>query len=403
MNYSMRTIGVGLGFTALIIMYLDRSALSYAITLIETTFHLSNADFGLISSAFGFGYIVMIVMGGVLTDRYGARRIWPLFAVAWSVACILLGTATGFWTLFIFRLLLGAAEAPGFPCYMRVLVDWFPPQQRARAFGVASSAVAFASVVGAPLTTRLIVGLNWRITFFILGMLGIIWAGVWYALYRDHPKPSVSRTEVTTNQPSQTTWKFLLFNPSLISNNAAFFVFAYVQFFALTWLPGYLQQLYGLQLKQVGLFLIAPWLTAGVFLILGGILSDKLLEKTQSLRIARSYVILTCQLLSALCFIIVIWKHSLVLSLIFMSLGIGFNNMPGAVLGTVNADLTEDRASTSNGIMNFAFGIASVVSPLITGFLSTWTGSFNSAIFLMIFLFFMSILGLLLFHHPDKR
>ncbi|MBS0352000.1 MAG: MFS transporter [Proteobacteria bacterium] len=394
MDRTMRFIGIGLGFIALIIMYLDRTALSYAIQPLETTFHLNNADFGLISSAFGFGFIIMIIIGGVLADHHGARKIWSLFAIMWSVACILLGSAIGFYSLFIYRLLLGAAEAPGFPCYMRVIVDWFPQRQRTRAFALASSAVAFSSVVGAPLTTHLIVRFNWRITFYILGALGIIWALVWYTFYRDNLKKALP--------PKKITWKFLLFTPTLLANQTAFFVFSYVQFFALVWLPGYLLQIYHLPLTQVGLFLIVPWLTAGVFLILGGILSDILLTKTQSLRISRSYLILVCQLLSGICFIIVLIKPSLTSALIFMSLGLGFNNMPTSSMGIINADLAEARASSSLGVMNFAFGVASIISPVITGFMSTWTGNFNSAIFLMVILIFISILTVFFFHKPKS-
>ncbi len=396
----MPWIGLGLGFIALVIMYLDRSALSYAIKPIEADFGFSHADFGLISSAFGFGYIISIIGGGVLADRYGVRLVWTLFACTWSIACILLGFATGFWGFVIFRMLLGLAEAPSFPAFTRMIVDWFPVAQRGRAFALGSSAVAFSSVIGAPITSYLIIYFGWRLAFIALGALGIIWAIIWYCCYRDAPRLPVQKTQSARITP--TTWKFLLSNPSLLTNYGAFFVFAYVQFFALVWLPGYLQQIYHLSLQKTAWFLIVPWITAGIFLLLGGFLSDWLLRKTQRLRVARSHVIWTCQLLSGLCFLGVIHFHSVLSAIVLLSLGLGFNNMPAASLGLVNADLAEDRAATSIGIMNFAFGVAAIISPILTGFFATWTGNFNVAIFLMTGLIAVSVLGIICWHHPDR-
>src|SRR4029078_791954 len=101
----------------------------------------------------------------------------------------------------------------------------------------------------------------------------------------------------------KTTWRYMLLNPALMSNNYAFFAFGYLLFFAMTWLPGYLESTYGLSLKQVGIFLIAPWLTAAVLLAIARVLSDYLWKKTGSIRKARSHMIWICQLLSGLCFL----------------------------------------------------------------------------------------------------
>jgi ACS family hexuronate transporter-like MFS transporter len=409
---------VGFGFIAIIITYLDRTALSYAITPLELTFGLSNADFGVIAAAFGIGYMVMTVGGGVLVDRYGSRKMWSLSAVLWSSACALLGLASGFWWLFAFRLILGLAEGPSFPAFSRVTADWLPVSERARAIAIGLAAVPFASVIGAPLSSHLVAWLGWRLMFFILGALGILWAVAWVIIFRDRPQQSkhvcsqelnhiqIELDPIELNrpvvQPQKTTWRFMLFNKALLVNNYAFFSFGYLLFFAITWLPGYLEQSYHVKVKAVGWFLVLPWLLASVLLVAGGFLSDWLWHKKRSIRIARSHIIWVCQLISALCFIPVVFTHSLTVALLGISFGVGIGMMPNAAFYAINADLARDRVATSLGIMDCAFALAGILAPLITGFLSTLTGNFTAAFSLLIVLSLTSALAIILFQHPDE-
>lgn len=413
MKQSFRWVIMGLAFLATIINYLDRSALAYAITPIEETFGLTNADFGMMAAAFGIGYLVMTVGGGILVDRYGARKIWSIFAIFWSLACAGIGFAAGFASLFFMRLLLGVTEGPSFPAMTRVAADWLPMKERGRAFAVGLAAVPFASVIGAPFISHLIIFAGWRVMFVVLGVFGLIWAVIWHAVFRDKPGAckQVSREElrhITSDQPNatsqrKTTWRFMLGNKALLINNYAFFAFGYLLFFAITWLPGYLEQTYGLQVKEVGWFLVMPWLTATVLILFGGITSDWLWHRTKSIRISRSHLIWVGQVLSALCFIPVLFSDSLTVAIWGISLGVGFGLMPNAAFYAINADLAFDRAATSLGIMDAAFALAGILAPLLTGWLASATGNFSAAILLMIVLTLSSALMIVLFQYPDKE
>lgn len=416
---NFRWFVIGLAFLAAMINYLDRAALSYAITPLQLTFNLNNADFGVIAAGFGVGYIITTFVGGILVDKYGAKKIWGLAAISWSIACAFLGAATGFISLFIFRVLLGIFEGPTFPAFNRTIADWLPMQQRAKALASGLVAVPLASVIGAPLISYLIIYVGWRMMFFVLGSLGIIWAILWFKYYHDKPEhsPFVSVNELAIIQQDKhchspnhvpglseikTSWKFILLNPCLMINNYAFFVYGYLLFFSLTWLPGYLEQAYGVKLKEIAVFLIAPWLLSAIFLLLGGFLSDWLWQKTQSLRVARSHIIWICQLLSGLCFIPVIVFHSLTIAIIFVSLAIAFGLMPNAIFNALNSDLAKDRAATSLGVMNCSLAVAGVLSPLFTGYLAHLTGNFNAAFILLIGFTLTSALGIIIFQYPDK-
>ncbi len=411
---------IGLAFIGTIINYLDRGALSYAIGPIQTSFDLNNADFGFIASGFGVGYMIMTLVGGVLVDRFGAHKIWTLAGVMWSIVSVLFGAASGLWLFFTLRLLLGVAEGPAFPAFTRVVTDWLPTSQRARALAAGLAAVPFASVIGAPLISSLIIIFGWRIMFFVLGCAGITWALAWFRFFTDSPTINVhlSHDEFMELQheaeiekslssqhsaPQKTSWKFMLFNPSLMVNNYAFFSFGYLLFFAMTWLPGYFEQVYNLKLHKIAIFLILPWLLGTILIVIGGILSDWIWKKTGSIRLSRSHLIWICQVLSALCFIPVIMFHSLTVAIIFISLAVGIGLMPNAAFYAINADLARDRAATSLGIMDCGFALAGILAPAITGVLSHLLGSFTAAISLMVILSLSSALCIFIWQKPDRK
>ena len=412
MKKHFRWVIVALIFIVTMINYLDRSALSFAIEPLQKTFQLTDTDFGWLGSAFGLGYLFMTIVGGVLVDRYGARKIWALFAILWSISCACIGLASGFVSLFIFRILLGFTEGPAFEALIRVITDWLHIKERARAAGLALAALPFASVVGAPFLAQLISTVGWRWMFFVLGSLGIVWAVIWYALFRDKPEqsPFISSEELTYLQtspkpsPQKTTIRLrsLLLNPSLMINNYAFFASSYILFFAITWLPGYLQKTYLMPIKSVGWFLVTPWLTATVFLILGGIISDYLWNRTGSIRVARAHLIWVSQLLSAISFLPILFSHSIFVAAISISLGVGFALMSNSAFYSINADLAHDRAATSLGIMNCSYALSGILAPVLTGWLVTRTGNFSVGIVLMVGLTLSSALLIVLFQHPDK-
>lgn len=422
-NY--RWIIIALAFLITMVNYMDRTALSYAIGPIKAEFDITNSQFGNVASAFAVGYMIMTTGGGMMVDRWGAHRVWAGAALLWSMVTALLGLAANFPVLFAFRAFLGLAEGPHFPALTRVVADWLPANERARATAIGLAAVPFASVVGAPLITNLIATFGWKLMFAILGSLGILWAFVWYALYRDYPEnskfvgdeelmhirgsatPDRSKTNAEIRSHEQThgttTWRFMLLNPSLMANNYAFFAFGYTLFFATNWLPGFFEQQFSLKLKEIGIFLIAPWLTAAILLALAGFLSDWLWQKTGSMRVARSHMIWICQLLSGICFVPVMFLgHDLNASLLMISLGVGFGLMPNACFYALNCDLAKDRAATSLGIMDSFFALAGILAPSLTGWLTDRTGNFNIAFAVLIFFTLTAVAAVLIFQKPDR-
>lgn len=402
-------------FFITLVNFVDRSAVSFVIGPLKQEFHFTDTEFGIILSAFGVGYILLTVLGGWLVDLLGARLVWPLAALGWSLCVGLLGFAAGFWGFVGLRLLLGVAEGPHFPAMTRSISNWLSPSERARALSLGLVAIPLSSVVGAPITSYLVEDFGWRAMFFIISSAGILWAIAWYWLFRDRPEDSphvnkaereyISLPQSDRNAPKKAPmdWRFILTNPVLIANNIAYFAFGYMLFFATLWLPGYFLSQHGLNLKAVGWYLTIPWLVGALFLKAGGVLSDYLHKKTGRNRLARSHLIWVCQLLAAICFVLLSYTNSLGLSLLFLSLGLGFGLMPQPAFFSVNIDVAKERAGSAQGITSGCLAVAGIIAPVMTGWLIDLTGNFQGAFLLLAGLSGIAVITVILFHHPDRE
>jgi ACS family hexuronate transporter-like MFS transporter len=337
------------------------------------------------------------------------------------------------------RSVLGLAEGPHFPALARVVADWLPVNERARATAISLAAVPLASVIGAPLISQLIIHCGWRAMFMILGSLGIVWAVVWIWFFRDLPQQShntspeevryihgyeLSESDLSASEANKavtpeemkegantrfpieahkqkTTWKYLLAHPPLLANYYSFFCFGYLLYFSVNWLPGFLQKTYGISLDEVGKLCMIPWALSAVLLWIGGIISDHIWNSTGSIRKSRGHMIWICQLLSALCFVPLLFSPSLTTSMIMISLGLGIGLMPNAAFYVLNCDLAKDRAGTCQGLMVMFSSGASMSAPILTGWLVNRSGNFNSAFEVLIFSSLTSALVVFLFQKPD--
>ncbi|MBS0629515.1 MAG: MFS transporter [Verrucomicrobia bacterium] len=402
-------------FFITLINFIDRSAISFVIAPLKSEFQFTDTQFGMILSAFGLGYMLLTAIGGWLVDKYGPRAMWPIAAITWSLCVGSLGLAVGFWSFIGIRFLLGLTEGPHFPAMSRSISKWLPPKERARALSLGLVAIPLSSVIGAPITSYLVADFGWRIMFFLISSVGILWGFVWYFLFRDDPKDSrrVSEnelayinTEATNVQKvpnAHINWKFILSHPALIANNIAYFAFGYMLFFATLWLPGYFLSKYGLNLKSVGWYLTIPWLTGALFLKIGGIISDKVYQKTGKSRLARGHLIWVTQLLAAIFFICLSFTSTLGYSILFLSLGIGFGMMPQSAFFSINIDVAKEKAGSAQGITSSCLSLAGIIAPLATGWLVDLTGSFNTAFLLLAGMTLVAVVVVILFLHPDRE
>ncbi|MFG1374178.1 MFS transporter [Xanthobacter oligotrophicus] len=404
-------------FAVTVVNYIDRAAISYAIPLMEQELGLSKGDAGIILGAFGLGYAVTTLLGGFAVDRYGARVVLTIAALLWSFSIGLTGAATGFLTLYLARTLLGVSEGPNFPALAGAVSHWLPPQEQATALGYALVSVPLALAIGGPIVTQLLSVMDWRWAFGVLFAVSIAWVPLWFLLFRDDPAQSrhVNAAELehiragregtahhaAREWPAAAEIRALLTNRTLLVNYWAFFVFGYFLFFFMTWLPSYLHQAYGLNLAQVGVFTVLPWLAAAVALWALGRWSDHLLKVTGRLRVARSYLIAGTQFVAALAVVPVALSDNLAVAIAGITVAVAASMGANAAYYAVNVDVAPKRAATALGIMDFGFALSGFAAPVITGWVLGLRGSFADGFLLMTGLALSSVVLVLAFHHPD--
>jgi len=185
-------------FIGLVINYLDRANLALAIPFIGTDLHLNVVEKGLIFSAFGWAYVLMQLPGGFVIDRLGPRLTYALSLGTWSIITALQGLVNSAGLLIGLRFGLGLAEAPAFPVNSRAVAAWFPNKERASAVGIYMSGVYVGLAFLTPVLALILANFGWQTMFVISGLVGVIYALIWYWRYRD-PKNSRSVNEAELN------------------------------------------------------------------------------------------------------------------------------------------------------------------------------------------------------------
>src|SRR5579863_1810093 len=164
---------------------------------------------------------------------------------------------------------------------------WFPASERARAQGI----VWMASRVGGALAPLLVVPIEmrygWRASFWCFGALGLVWAVVWYAWFRDNPaeKPEVTPEELIEIGDSQVRhhsrlpWKIALRSANFWVILLMYHTYCWGANFYISWLHTYLQRGWGFTEREMGFFSTFPFIVGAVANGLGGSLSDALVRR----------------------------------------------------------------------------------------------------------------------------
>jgi MFS transporter, ACS family, hexuronate transporter len=278
---------------AIAISYLDRQTLPVAVTAIARDIPLSNQRFSALQSAFLLSYALMYLGGGKLVDALGTRIGFAVIMTFWSLANASHALATSFAMLMASRFLLGMGEGGGFPAATRAVAEWFTPKERATAMGIINAGTALGAVVAPPLIAVVLSYSGWRWIFAVTGGLGLLWTWWWISSYfppENHPGSS-GLEEFASTSPSRSTpaipWFDLLRVRASWGLICAKFLSDAAWYFYLFWLPKYLYDARGFDVKAVGTFAWIPYASAGVGCLLGGWFSSYLVRREFSLNVAR--------------------------------------------------------------------------------------------------------------------
>ncbi len=385
-----RCIMLGLVFVGTVINYLDRTNVAVVGPLLKSEFGLSALQLGLVFSAFGYSYALANLPAGYIIDRCGTRLTYCVALSVWSLLSALQGLAPSFASMVAMRLGVGAAEAPAFPVNNRVVTVWFPRQER----GFATSSYVMAQYVGLAFLTPLLFWLaqafGWRVFFAITGGLGLAWALVWFAAYRDATQSrrlnSSERARImaggglASDPVVQSTFQWrhvrlLLRHRKIWGVFLGKFSLNCVSYFYLTWFPTYLVTGRHMTMLKAGVFSSLPFMAATVGVLVGGVWSDWLLRRGASLELARKLPAVSGASLVTITVLAAFTSSDMLALMIF---AVAFLAQGVSSMGwTMLSDLAPAGfIGTTGGIANFAGNLSAIVMPTAVGIIVAATESF---------------------------
>lgn len=391
------------------ITYLDRVNVSTAAAGFAKDFNLSNTQIGLVFSAFAYPYLVFQIIGGWISDRYGARRTLIVCGTVWAAATALTGTATGLMSLLGARLVLGFGEGATLPAATTAMSRWVPHDRKGYAQGITHAAARVGNAVAPAAIVYVMTSHGWRASFYVCAVVSFVWVVIWALTFTEYPAhhARISAAELRTlPQPSMSQevsrppWLPLFKRIAPVT--VVYFCYGWNLWLFLSWIPQYFLHSYHLDLKQSALFSSSVFLAGVVGDTLGGVVTDRLLRRTGNLTVARSGMVAVCMLLTALALVPLMFVHSINVSLACLSAGFFFAEMTIGPMWAIPMDIAPGFSGTASGMMNTGSALAAIVSPVVSGFLIE--RSHNWELPFICDMFLMAIgLGLTFRMRPERR
>ena len=359
---------------AIAISYLDRQTLPVAIKAVQKDIPITNTDFSHLNTAFLITYGLMYAVGGKLLDLLGTRLGFTLCMLFWSLACASHGFAASIGMLAASRLLLGAGEGGGFPAATKAVAEWFPVTERSSAMGIINAGTAVGSVAAPPLIALILTHANWRWVFFVTGAFGLIWVLTWRIFYFAPENSPAQRdaspqsSNIPSFQRSNPTWLDLISFRQTWGIVGAKFLSDAAWYFYLFWLPKYLYDARGLDIKAVGAFAWIPYAAAGVGCLCGGGLSSFLASGKHSLNFARKMALgLSAAVMP---FILLVPHASLAWAIVLFSIAYFGQQSWSTLVMVLPTDIFPRQAvGTIAGLVGFGGAMGGVVFGQLVGYL----------------------------------
>lgn len=358
------------------LFYMDRVNISSLAPVISKELQLSAFDIGLVFSAFAYPYALFQIIGGYVGDRLGPKLTLALCGLLVATATIWTGLAGGLAGLISARILLGAAEGPAFPTATRALATVMPPAERGFAQGITHSSSRLGNAVTPLVVAALVAVSSWRASFITFGACSLIWTLLWVTIYGTD-KAVDERASGRASGEDKVA--FLTVVQRVLPITLVDFCYGWVLWTYLNWTPLFLSHQYKLDLKHTAVFATGIFLAGVVGDTLGGLISDYLYKRYRSLGISRLGVIAAGFALSLLFIVPVVYTSDLVTAAILLSAAFFFLEFIVSPIWSLPMDLMPQQSGTASGIMNFGFGMAGIISPVVIGGLVDWTGNWSLA------------------------
>ena len=393
MKYRHRVLGLLILLFA--ITYIDRVCISVAGPRMQEELGINPVGWGWVTAMFTLSYCLFEIPTGALGDRIGARRVLTRIVLWWSAFTSLTGMVSNYFVLLATRFCFGAGEAGAFPNAAIVVARWFPGTRRASMAGV----LLMASQIGGGISPLLVLPIQirygWRASFYIFGLVGVVWAVIWYAWFRDSPaeKSGVSQAELNEIGSAPAThghrfpWRIAFRSGTVLAMMATAFCYVYVYTFYQTWFHTFLVK--GRGFSEGGLvFSALPYVVAACANLAGGAASDALVRRLGVKWGRRSLGIVGLGSAGLFTTAAMITQHQL-LTVILLSLVYGSITLQQAGVFGVSLDIGREQAGSMVGLMNTSAQVGGLLSSVAYGYIVDRFGSYDAPFIPMAALLFL--------------
>lgn len=388
-----------------VVTFLDRINISVAGSSIMKDLNLSAAEWGWVQSAFILSYGLMQIPMGAYGDRHGHRKVLTQIVLWWSLFTAFTGVAGGLASLLIIRFMFGVGEAGSSPCSTGVISRWFEKNEVGKAQGY----VWAASRMGGALTPFVVIPimawLGWRAAFWLLGGLGIIWAVVWYVMYRDKtplqlPRGGEQQEASPRGGTEGVSWNKILRNRQFWTICAMYFFYAFGSWFFFSWFPTFMELGRGFAKSELTYAVAVPFIMSMIGNITGGYLTDKLSAK-YGLKVGRKALGTSSLAISALCMFLAAFIPGKMAVFVFLSLCFGIFDLMLPSAWALCIDLGKQHAGAISGAMNTFGNIGGFFCGILFGYLVQASGNYNLPLYMIAGMLLISAL-LFSFINPEK-
>ena len=380
------------------ITYIDRVNVSTAASVFQVELHLSNTQVGQVFSAFAYPYLIFQIIGGWVSDRFGARLALTVAAVIWAGATLSMGFVGSLHAMLFARVMLGFGEGATFPTATRVMSDWTAEGKRAFAQGITHCSARLGNALTPPLVAWLISVVTWRGSFILLGIISLFWAVAWVLYFRndpaDHPRITAAELAALPRSAARAGGMkepvpWLPLARRMLPVTLVYFCYGWTLWLYLAWIPSFFFHSYGLDLTKSALFSAGVFFAGVVGDLSGGIVSDRIFARTGDRNKARRNLVVGGFLLSLAWMLPILFTHNLTGAAICLSAAFFCSEFTIGPMWAIPMDIAPRFSGSASGLMNTGSALAAILSPLVFGFVIDKTGNWE--------LPFIGSIGLLFF------
>ncbi len=371
--------------------FLDRMVITIALPFIGEDLNLNATAQGLLLSIFFAGYALFQIPGGMLSDKFGFRRVVSIAVIWWSIFTTLTGFIFSYPLLLLVRFVFGLGEASLPGGSYKAIATYFPSKQRGTATGIQSTVNTLGPAIAAIVAAAIIGLYGWRVVFIVMGIPGLAIGIYIWLKFKDNPKdhPKITEEELAEldedekenfsgNKKSDVSFKELLKKPILWQMAFIWFFFDITFWGFTSWLPSYLIKEKGLSLMSTGIFSALPYLVGTVAIVLGGYLADKVKGSIK-------WIFIPSALSGGVALYFMFQTSSLTMVIVCQCFAAFFMFLAqGAFWGLVVVSLPAKIMASGSATVNCFGSIAGFISPFLMGYMIQTSGSFDTSFIMMI-------------------